>query len=176
MYRILFLLFLLPAFLYGCPFDEGSEAIARQEVYSGELWRVLVDYRPVLPGHILIIPKRHLRDRSWLTREEHAELYDVEQLVHLALQERMGEGTDNFQMEKNGEKAGMSVPGHFHIHVYPMTHRLSRWELTQLLAQLLLFPAPYLSDEELAEEVALYKHAFEVAHEAAQEKRWQKAE
>lgn len=172
MYRIFFLLLFSPILLLASPFEEGSPAIAQQEVYQSEYWRVLVDYSPNVPGHLLIVPKRRVRDRHHLTRDEHGDLYDVEQAVYLALQKRMGEGTDNLQLEKNGDKAGTSVSGHFHIHVYPMPEALSFWQQLKLILRIALFPPGQLSDEELAQEVELYKAAFEQAEAAL----WQEAQ
>lgn len=160
MYRI----FLLLLFISASPFLPESRAVERQQVHESEHWRVLVDLRPKVPGHLLIVPKRQLRDRSCLTRSEHNDLYDVEQLVHLALQHKMGAGTDNIQLEKNGEKGMPSSPGHFHIHVYPMTKADPTAEdMLRVGKKFFTRHKVDLPDAVLAEEVALYTMAFAIA-------------
>jgi len=151
----------LVLFLSASPFEEGGNAVLHQQVYESDHWRVFVDYAPDLPGHLLIVPKRRVNDRYELTREEHSDLYDVEQAVHQALQRHIGDGTHDLQYEKNGYKAGTSVHGHFHIHVYPMPQRLSRWQVGRLLFRLFFFPNSPLPKEELEVQVERYRAAFE---------------
>lgn len=164
MRQFLFLLLLFVPFSLiggtGCPFDAGSPVIERQMVYETSYWMVLVDQRPVLPGHLLIVSRRHVTDRHQLTFEEHAELYDVERAVHKALQERYGPDTHDLQYEKNGLKAGQSV-NHFHIHVYPMLHRRTSWFAGMRLIWSVVVAKPRrLTDQQMACEVEAYQEAF----------------
>ena len=72
---------------------------------------------PVVPGHMLICPKRHLDKLDDLTREELDAILDLRIKLKLALKKVFGaEGFDYAWNE--GISSGQSVP-HLHIHMLP---------------------------------------------------------
>jgi len=157
---LILLLVLLPLFAQGedCPFC--AEKIQNQQVYQGNYWRVIVDYKPLLPGHLLIIPMAHRLTIHELTREEHAELFDIEKKVHCALQERYGPAIEDFQYEKNGPT--LQSVNHLHIHVLPIEKAKmnSWWDKFWFTSRMLVGAPKRLSDEELTHEKQLYQKAF----------------
>lgn len=163
MNRLVFLFLIATLSLFAsennCPFC-NPDIISKQQVYESPFWRVLIDFQPTLPGHLLIIPIAHRSNLYELSREEFADLYDVEQKVHRALVNRYGRVIEDLQYEKNGPTL-QSVP-HFHIHVLPVTKDLqSMWQKLLLGAKLFLFPSGKLSQNELEQEKKEYVKAFE---------------
>ena len=157
---LILLIIFLPLFAQeDCPFC--SERIQNQEVYRGQYWKVIVDYKPLLSGHLLIIPLAHRLTLHDLSREEFDELYDIEKKVHCALQARYGHDIEDFQYEKNGPT--LQSVHHLHIHVLPIQKEKmqSWWNKFWLTSRMLVFPLEKLNNEELAHERQAYKQAFE---------------
>ncbi len=106
-----------------CPF---CEYVARGVTSSGlrmalvsERPRTLgfVDPRPMRPGHLLVITKRHAPTLLELEREAAHELVEHARDLSLALVRALAaEGINAFQ--NNGVAAGQSVP-HYHMHLLP---------------------------------------------------------
>lgn len=148
--KILFtLLFFLCGILVAeenCPFCDAS-IIDKQEVYRGNFWQVLLDYKPVVSGHLLIVPLEHRLTRHELSREEHDELFDIEKKVHCVFMSRFGKSIEDFQYEKNGPT--LQSVHHFHIHVLPIDSTFrSSWKKMVLFTKLFIFPPSPLSDDE----------------------------
>jgi diadenosine tetraphosphate (Ap4A) HIT family hydrolase len=76
-----------------------------------------VDPRPMQPGHLLVITKRHaptLLDLS--PAEAHEVIEHARDLAQLLVRALAAEGINAFQ--NNGVAAGQSVP-HYHMHLLP---------------------------------------------------------
>jgi diadenosine tetraphosphate (Ap4A) HIT family hydrolase len=86
-------------------------------VYQGDLTFISQDKYPASPGHMLIIPNRHVPNYFDCTKEELAELWD-----NVTLAKQMVEkdhAPDSYNIGINVSKvAGQSVP-HTHIHLIP---------------------------------------------------------
>ncbi len=101
---------------HGCPFcDEGLSA--RAEPACGTCYAV-ADRHPVAPGHMLIIPRRHVLDWFGLTEQERR---DADTLLHRLRARIMA--TDptvtGFNIGMNcGAGAGQTI-FHAHIHLIP---------------------------------------------------------
>lgn len=141
-----------------CPFCD-PEIAAKQEVYRGSHWHVLVDYRPVLEGHLLIVPIQHRLTRHELTREEHNELYEIEKKVQCVFTRRFGSEVEDFQYEKNGPT--LQSVHHFHIHAIPFDSKMKSFiKKIGLFAKLFLLPPSKLSHEEALKEQELFRNLF----------------
>ncbi len=96
----------------GCPF-------CRQEgiLFRNELAHVRRDKYPVNPGHLLVIPDRHVADFFDTTQAEKAALLDlVEEAKHYLAEEF---SPDGYNLGVNiGEAAGQTVM-HVHLHLIP---------------------------------------------------------
>lgn len=152
---LLFFTFALDA--VECPFCD-SKNLERQQLFQGCYWRILLDYQPALPGHLLLVPIAHRLTRHELTLEEHEELYVIENIVHEALKNRFGTSIENLQYEKNGPT--LQSVNHFHIHVLPIAKEqgslLGRWRLIWSL----FAPRTKLSESELKAEKKLFIEQF----------------
>lgn len=101
---------------FACSFCD-PEVIERQSFYEGELILALCDYRPILPGHCLVIPKRHVERYEDLTEAESIEMTLFIKKLHKAVSKVQG-SDDYLLLQKNGKSIGQSVP-HVHIHYIP---------------------------------------------------------
>lgn len=141
-----------------CPFCDPA-IINRQEVYHGNHWRVLLDYKPVLEGHVLLIPIAHRLTRHELSQEEHNELYEIEKMVHCVFLNRFGPKVEDFQYEKNGPT--LQSVNHFHIHVLPFEGKMKSFgEKIRLFSRLFLFPPSPLSEDQFALEKSQMQTLF----------------
>lgn len=94
-----------------CPFCAPSE---REWVHT----RVFYDKYPVAPGHMLVVPKRHVPSLLDATEEEYAEMMKVVREIATTSREH----PDGWNIGVNiGTAAGQTVM-HAHIHVIPRTH------------------------------------------------------
>lgn len=83
----------------------------------------MLTYKPCTPGHVLIIPERHVERFEDLTSEEIAAIGEMIKKVDLAVRNAYG-NTDYLLLQKNGTSAGQSVP-HVHFHYIPSTQFLT---------------------------------------------------
>ena len=87
-------------------------------VYEDERTVTFMDIQPVVPGHMLIVPRRHAACLADLDVEDGAQLFRVGQLAAAALRasDLRCEGINFFLAD--GEAAGQDV-FHAHLHVFP---------------------------------------------------------
>lgn len=103
----------------GCVFCEIVAGRAAASVpYEDALVVCVMDVRPVNPGHLLVIPKRHAASLAELSEETGAELFRVAMRMQRAIR-ASGLPCDgiNFLLA-DGESAGQDV-FHVHLHVVP---------------------------------------------------------
>ena len=96
----------------------SEEAISRTRYFRSSFFYVLYDINPVLPGHSLIVPKRHVPDFVLLEKDELLDLHAVARKVIPKLVETYGqEGSYNFTAQI-GVYSGHHLD-HLHFHVLP---------------------------------------------------------
>lgn len=100
-----------------CPFC-NPKVLKSQVVFETNSLRVLVDYAPVLKGHLLVIPKRHIVKAHEMIKEEWEELSIVIPKIVDVFSEHL-EATDYIILEKNGPRAFQDIP-HVHFHLLPV--------------------------------------------------------
>jgi bis(5'-adenosyl)-triphosphatase len=72
---------------------------------------------PIVPGHVVICPKRVVQTIYELNAGEFAAMMDIMSQLHAALQKTFGATGFNYAWNE-GNMAGQSVP-HVHIHMLP---------------------------------------------------------
>lgn len=133
--------------------------IERQTIFQTKYWHVLIDYKPVVEGHLLIVPIAHRLTRYELTLEEHLDLYHLENQLHSIFQKRFGNSINDLQYEKNGPI--LQSVNHFHIHLIPISESQgSFFGKLWLMARLFLLPSPTLSNEKLEKEKLTFQKLF----------------
>ncbi len=104
----------------GCPFCriptlDDPEALV---VARGGLVYAVLNLHPYNPGHLMVVPYRHVADLEELTPEESAELSDFTRSALIAI--RSASAPHGFNVGLNlGQVSGGSLAEHLHQHVVP---------------------------------------------------------
>lgn len=77
----------------------------------------LRDLRPILPGHLVVVPRRPVERLAELSKEETVDLFETACRVQALARPHYGATAFNWAM-KDGRGAGQPVP-HLHLHVVP---------------------------------------------------------
>ena len=87
-------------------------------VYRGAVCAAFMEIQPINPGHVLVVPTRHVPDLAALDPSSMAELLRVGRHIAAALRGSglRCEGVNLFLAD--GEAAGQEIP-HVHLHVFP---------------------------------------------------------
>ena len=97
-----------------CPFCGPAD---EEVVLQGRLWYAKWDRYPVSPGHLLLIPCRHVASLFEATEEETAELPGLLQEAKAMIDGEFH--PDGYNLGVNcGEAAGQTVM-HLHLHLIP---------------------------------------------------------
>jgi histidine triad (HIT) family protein len=95
--------------------DIVSGEVPAAVVYENDVFLGFLDIRPLIPGHVLVVPRDHLETLADLSPETITHLFTIVQRVSAAVEDAMGaKGT--FVALNN--KVSQSVP-HVHVHVVP---------------------------------------------------------
>lgn len=95
----------------------NPEILDAQTFYRGDGALGILTYKPAVPGHVLIIPKRHVERFEDLTSEEILAIGETVKKVDRRVRGAFG-NTDYLLLQKNGRGVGQSVP-HVHFHYLP---------------------------------------------------------
>ena len=98
-----------------CPFCNVESE--REIIASSSLSLAFFDGFPVSPGHVLIIPRRHVASFFELTQEERKDMFNLADDVKHIVDNRFH--PDGYNIGVNiGEAAGQSI-FHVHLHLIP---------------------------------------------------------
>jgi len=111
----------------------GPFEVTDQVFYNSTLCYALVNIKPILPGHTLVIPYRHVKRLTDLTPAELSDVFTLVQRVQKMLaktyftsastdstnEDIVSEGSFNVALQ-DGPEAGQTVP-HVHVHIIPRT-------------------------------------------------------
>uniref|UniRef100_A0A6M2ET32 Bis(5'-adenosyl)-triphosphatase n=1 Tax=Populus davidiana TaxID=266767 RepID=A0A6M2ET32_9ROSI len=96
----------------------GPYKIDPKEVfYSTHLSYAMVNLRPLLPGHVLVCPRREVKRFVDLTADETSDLWFMAKKVGSQLEKFHSATSLTFAIQ-DGPQAGQTVP-HVHIHIIP---------------------------------------------------------
>lgn len=155
-------------FLFIKPFSQSSfndycafcdpTILKNQTFYEDDLVLALCTHKPILPGHCLIVSKRHVERFEMLTEAEIAQIGSVIKKVNQAV-EKVFETSSYLLLQKNGLEVGQSVP-HVHFHYVP---RKARDDSTiQFIIKMYIANAKQpISKAEMHETVEKLRHAIE---------------
>ncbi|KAF1773732.1 P-loop containing nucleoside triphosphate hydrolase [Phytophthora cactorum] len=88
-----------------------------QVFYESALSFALVNLKPIVPGHVLVVPKRPVARFEMLDVDEVSDLWTAAQLVGKQVEQYYGASSLTFAIQ-DGKEAGQTVK-HVHIHVIP---------------------------------------------------------
>ncbi|KAL2061065.1 hypothetical protein VTL71DRAFT_9117 [Oculimacula yallundae] len=95
----------------------GPYEVSNEVFYKTPLCYALVNIKPILPGHVLVIPFRQIQYLSELTPSEVTDVFLTVQKVQKMLSLTYGTEDANVAIQ-NGVESGQTVP-HFHCHIIP---------------------------------------------------------
>ena len=98
----------------------GRFTISPSQIFynsPSNLSAAIVNLRPIVPGHVLIIPKRVVPKVSELDTQEYIDLWESVRTVQNMLEKKYNAHGFNIAIQ-DGKAAGQSVP-HVHVHVLP---------------------------------------------------------
>ncbi|CAI7678143.1 unnamed protein product [Penicillium manginii] len=99
------------------PIYFGSFLVTPQVFYTTPLTFALVNLKPILPGHVLVSPRRVVPRVSDLTAAETSDLFLTVRRVGRMVERIHGASALNIAVQ-DGLNAGQSVP-HVHCHIIP---------------------------------------------------------
>ena len=87
-------------------------------VYEDDIVIALMDIQPVNPGHLMIIPKKHVAEMSEMDEDTGMHLFQIAMRLNQAIRQSdvKCEGVNLFLAD--GEAASQEV-FHLHLHVFP---------------------------------------------------------
>jgi bis(5'-adenosyl)-triphosphatase len=96
----------------------GKFVIASSHVfYRSPLSAAFVNLRPIVPGHVLVVPQRIIVRTEDLTAEEYHDMWESVRVVQNMLKKQYHATAFNVAVQ-DGRAAGQSVP-HVHVHILP---------------------------------------------------------
>ena len=96
-----------------CPFCN----ISREIILESDMCMAIYDQYPVSKGHVLVIPRRHMKDYFGLSQQEIKDLWVMVEKVKEFLESKYK--PDGYNIGFNvGMAAGQTID-HVHIHVIP---------------------------------------------------------
>jgi histidine triad (HIT) family protein len=99
-----------------CLFCEiAAGTVAADVVYQDDLAVAFLDHRPLFPGHVLLIPRRHVTTLADLPAEDVAAFFQLAQRLELAVERGM-QADGSFIAINN--LVSQSVL-HLHVHIVP---------------------------------------------------------
>ena len=124
----------------GCVFCSIPETEAERVLARDELAYVVLNKFPYNPGHVLVVPIRHVGELEAVTVDENAALQSLLQRAIVALKRTAEPGGFNIGLNL-GRLAGAGMPEHLHWHVVPRwggdTNFVSTVAETRVLPELL---------------------------------------
>jgi ATP adenylyltransferase len=104
----------------GCPFCRAPALPATDSlvVARGEVVYAILNLYPYNPGHLMVVPYRHIADYTDLTKAETAEVASFTQTAMRTV--RRVSGAHGFNLGMNqGAVAGAGIAAHLHQHIVP---------------------------------------------------------
>jgi ATP adenylyltransferase len=104
----------------GCPFCAMEDLPPEESlvVHRGETCFAVLNLHPYNPGHLMVLPHRHVAELDDLSSDEVTELMTVTQQAVRVLREVSGPHAFNVGLNLGGV-AGGSLSQHLHQHVVP---------------------------------------------------------
>ncbi|KAJ3333215.1 hypothetical protein HDU76_010536 [Blyttiomyces sp. JEL0837] len=90
---------------------------ASEAFYASHLSLGIVNLKPVVPGHVLVIPRRVVKRFEELTKDEISDMFLSAQKIGNVVEKVYGASGLTFTVQ-DGPTAGQTVP-HVHVHILP---------------------------------------------------------
>jgi len=143
-----------------CAFCD-PQIIGKQQIFENDSFHVLVDYKPLAPGHLLIVSKTCIIKAEEMNEQQNRDYLSARKKV-CELFSKVLKTDQYIELSKAGADAGQTVK-HFHSHMVPI--QSSKWRMLGQLMVLAKIALPIccvrpLKPETLKAEVAKFKAAL----------------
>ena len=101
-------------------------------IHSKPLTIVILSNPRLVPGHLLVIPKRHVEKLSELTDEEKNELFDTIIEFQEKILLKISSGCDIRQNYHPFQKQSRIKVNHLHVHLIPREFKDEIYQITQI--------------------------------------------
>ncbi len=98
-----------------CPFCILNDRVLKENKQA----RAFLSNPRKVPGHFLVVPKRHIEKPWELTTEELQDIFELVFFIEQRLVDKLGQGADIRQNYRPYLKQGRIKVDHVHFHVYP---------------------------------------------------------
>lgn len=98
-----------------CPFCNAKDRILKANKYA----QVILSNPRKMPGHFLVVPKRHIEEPWELTKDELGDIFDLIFFIEKKILSKLGDGVDIRQNYRPFLKQSKLKVDHVHFHVYP---------------------------------------------------------
>ncbi len=98
-----------------CPFCDAGERILKQNQYA----QVLLSNPRKVPGHFLVVPKRHVEKPWELTKDELADIFELIFFIEQKIIGKLGDGVDIRENYRPFMPQSNLKLNHIHFHVIP---------------------------------------------------------
>ncbi len=96
----------------------GEPDEVRHVLWTGRYTAALLNAYPYCPGHVMVLPIRHVRDLDEMRPEESAEMSAAVREAVAAV--RTAYRPEGMNIGLNlGRAAGAGIPAHLHVHIVP---------------------------------------------------------
>jgi ATP adenylyltransferase len=102
----------------GCIFCRAAKLADKYLVFKSEYSLCLLNIFPYNNGHVMVSPKRHVKDLSGLSDKEILGLFKSVNRAKDLLDKTLRPHGYNIGMNIS-EFAGAGIPGHLHVHIVP---------------------------------------------------------
>lgn len=97
--------------------DIVASKIDSYKIYEDNETFAFLDIKPSSPGHVLVIPKKHVKNIEEIDEQDLMTLIKTVKKVGLRVKEKLGVSAYNLVVN-NGEVAGQQIL-HLHFHIVP---------------------------------------------------------
>jgi len=134
---------------------------ASQVFFQSDLSMGLVNLKPVVPGHVLIIPKRVVHRFKDLTNAEVADLWISAQTISNVIERHFKADSLTFAIQ-DGVAAGQTV---FHVHIHIIPRRPGDFEQNDDVYREIEKDRKNRTEDEMAEEASALSALFSNKHQ-----------
>lgn len=132
-----------------CPFCTSAKEEERM-LKEGKYAYVIFSNPRLMPGHLLVIPKRHIQGRlEKLLKEERDEIMDFLAEFQAKILEKLASGCDIRQHYKPYVKNSTTHVNHMHFHLHPREYEDELYKKSDIHYKLLFKDLPKDEKERL---------------------------
>src|SRR5579872_818991 len=128
--------------MHDCPFCELLAEKANRILREHEHTFVIFSDPRLMPGHLLVIPKRHVEKISELSKNEKEEFFALTEQYQEEILKKFATGCDIRQNYRPFVKQGRLKVNHLHFHIQPRENEDALYQQVQRFETDMFEPLP----------------------------------